>query len=356
MLTSLKLRSMQRSQKEGESMVSRVLPTEFQQWLLSCAVLWFMTGFFLDGWAHNHIPALETFFTVWHAVFYSGYFFIVASLVGITLSQRGKQGGSFLAAIPFGYDTAMIGVVVFAVGGLGDLVWHEFFGVEKTIEALLSPTHLILAVGGCLMITANLRVWFLTLPPLGVPKFVDQVPMLFSLASMLSTLAFFTQFSHVITVRAGGEPPVLQMIEVSQSAAITGYLFDTVLMLGCFLLIARRAKLAIGACTFVLTLPMLAMALMRDGLLIVPSAFIMGLVGDAFTRNIFPFELHARRVRLLCCSVASTFFLCYFVTIACTSGIWWSVHLWTGSIVMSGLTGLLLSYLVLPPKENSGAN
>jgi hypothetical protein len=28
----------------------------------------------------------------------------------------------------------------------------------------------------------------------------------------------------------------------------------------------------------------------------------------------------------------------------------WSVHLWTGSIVMAGIAGLLLSYLVVSPQ------
>ena len=46
---------------------------------------WFVGGLFLDGWAHNHIPELESFFTPWHAVFYTGFLavagFLVATLV-----------------------------------------------------------------------------------------------------------------------------------------------------------------------------------------------------------------------------------------------------------------------------------
>src|SRR6266540_947312 len=34
---------------------------------------WLVGGAFLDGWAHNTRPGLETFFTPWHAVLYSGY-------------------------------------------------------------------------------------------------------------------------------------------------------------------------------------------------------------------------------------------------------------------------------------------
>src|SRR5437773_2461467 len=34
---------------------------------------WFAVGVFVDGWAHNNLVALESFFTPWHALLYSGY-------------------------------------------------------------------------------------------------------------------------------------------------------------------------------------------------------------------------------------------------------------------------------------------
>ena len=35
--------------------------------------LWVLLGVFLDAWAHNNLAQLETFFTPWHAVLYSGF-------------------------------------------------------------------------------------------------------------------------------------------------------------------------------------------------------------------------------------------------------------------------------------------
>ena len=35
--------------------------------------VWFVLGLFLDAYAHADAPELETFFTPWHAVFYSGF-------------------------------------------------------------------------------------------------------------------------------------------------------------------------------------------------------------------------------------------------------------------------------------------
>jgi hypothetical protein len=42
-------------------------------WAVVALSVWFLGGLVLDGWAHNHIPELESFFTPWHAVFYSRF-------------------------------------------------------------------------------------------------------------------------------------------------------------------------------------------------------------------------------------------------------------------------------------------
>jgi hypothetical protein len=34
---------------------------------------WLVAGSYVDGWAHRHHPDLETFFTPWHALLYSGF-------------------------------------------------------------------------------------------------------------------------------------------------------------------------------------------------------------------------------------------------------------------------------------------
>jgi hypothetical protein len=60
---------------------------------------WLVGGLFLDGWAHFHVAALETFFTPWHAVFYSG-FLALAGFTGLTLSHYHRQGYPWRQAIP----------------------------------------------------------------------------------------------------------------------------------------------------------------------------------------------------------------------------------------------------------------
>ena len=90
----------------------------------------FLLGLFLDGWAHNSIPELETFFTPWHAVLYSGYF-SVAILIGITQYRNVAKGYAWSRALPQGYGLSLLGVGIFFIGGAGDMVWHTVFGIEQ---------------------------------------------------------------------------------------------------------------------------------------------------------------------------------------------------------------------------------
>src|SRR5437660_3571237 len=55
-------------------------------WIMVVVSIWWLGGLFIDGWAHSNIPQLETFFTPWHAVFYSGYL-----AVGLTLIVKMLQ-------------------------------------------------------------------------------------------------------------------------------------------------------------------------------------------------------------------------------------------------------------------------
>ena len=59
---------------------------------LAAALLgtWVVGGLFLDGWAHVNQPGLETFFSPWHGVFYTG--FIVSTVV---LARLRREHGAY---------------------------------------------------------------------------------------------------------------------------------------------------------------------------------------------------------------------------------------------------------------------
>ncbi|MBI1742632.1 PD40 domain-containing protein [Candidatus Acetothermia bacterium] len=168
---------------------------------------WFLGGLYLDGWAHNHVAQLETFFTPWHAVFYSGYF-AVAGFLAFSMWRHHNKGHLWTRSLPEGYQLTMLGVPIFFLGGIGDMIWHIVFGIERNLEALFSPTHLILATGIALIVSGPLRAAWHRSPSKG---WSGLLPMLLSLTFLLSLLTFMTQFAHPVA-----EPWIAQKISKAQ--------------------------------------------------------------------------------------------------------------------------------------------
>ena len=71
-------------------------------WVMVLLSAWFLGGLYLDGWAHHHLAELESFFTPWHAVFYSGFVAVAALLVGTAIADR-RRGLAWRQAVPAGY-------------------------------------------------------------------------------------------------------------------------------------------------------------------------------------------------------------------------------------------------------------
>ncbi len=110
--------------------------------LFIVAMLWFFIGAWIDSSAHTYlIDDIETFFTPWHAVLYSGYAFSV--LVAIYVKNKIKD---------YKFDVGVLGAVIFGIGGASDAVWHTLLGIETGVEPLVSPSHLMLFLGAFLML------------------------------------------------------------------------------------------------------------------------------------------------------------------------------------------------------------
>ena len=125
-------------------------------WVLTVLSVWLIGGFYVDLWAHSHGRVDDTFFTLWHALLYTG-----AAAFGVVLGAAAIFGTprqvSVREALPGPYRLSFVGAIVFVGGGVLDLAWHTLFGFEVDVEALLSPTHLLLAAGGLLMVGGPLR-------------------------------------------------------------------------------------------------------------------------------------------------------------------------------------------------------
>jgi WD40 repeat protein len=151
-------------------------------WILPVTSAWLVAGIYLDGWAHNHAK-VDSFFTPWHAVLYSGY----AACAAVLFASVRLEAGRLRA--PRGYGLAVLGALLFGVAGVLDMLWHITFGVEVNVSALLSPTHLLLASGATLMVLGPLRAAWSSERPAWVPVLV-------SATFGYAVVTFMTQFAQ----------------------------------------------------------------------------------------------------------------------------------------------------------------
>ena len=164
-------------------------------WIVTVLCTILIGGIYLDGWAHAHGKVDGTFFTPWHAVLYSAFAIAGAFLV-LSLLRNRLKGYPWLEALPPGYSVSLLGAIIFAVGGVLDLIWHVLFGIEMNVDALLSPTHLMLALGVVLMVTGPLRAAWLRFPAQNVAGRIKLFPAVLSIALVLSIFTFFTEYAH----------------------------------------------------------------------------------------------------------------------------------------------------------------
>ncbi|MDP3703897.1 MAG: hypothetical protein Q8R78_05875 [Candidatus Omnitrophota bacterium] len=331
-------------------------------------------GVYLDGWAHLHTGLVDTFFTPWHGLLYLAYVALAAVLVGTVLRNR-TAGFAGWRAIPLGYEPAVIGVAVFALGGLGDMIWHLLFGIEIDLEALLSPTHLVLALGGGLMVSGPLRAaWSRTREHrLSLRAFL---PVLLSAAMILSVMTFMTQYMHpfgttwasairrpdmMLGPLAGAEIStgfslISYFAFFEQLATLSGIVAQTAILMGIVLTMFRRWTLPVGSVALIMTVNATLITVMRDRFLdtgplpLIAVAALGGLTADLLAARLRPFTGRPAALRLYAALVPAILYTLYVVALAVDGGVWWRVHLWMGAIALAAITGWLVSYLVTPPQ------
>jgi len=322
----------------------------------------FQAGAYLDLWAHVHQPELETFFTPWHAVLYSGFF----ALAGVTMVPllRRRSGRGWAGALAPGYDLSAVGVLIFLLGGVLDMLWHIVFGIEVDVEALLSPSHLVLALGSTLMLTGPLRSAWRRAGQTRAPW-----PAVMSLAYLLSAFSFWTQYVHQLGrpwPAAGNQPtaatfPVvapdplfrnaeIQSLYVAHALGVASILLQAALLSAVVLLAVRRWEaFPRGAFTMVFGLNALMVGLARDQLLLVVPAVVAGALADALIAGLRPSVERSAALRTVAFAVPAVYFALFFLTLALTRGVWWTASLWSGTVVLAGASGWLLSWVLAPP-------
>jgi hypothetical protein len=323
------------------------------EWLMVLSSLWLFAGLYLDGWAHNNIPEqIDSFFTPWHLVLYSGYV-VSAVILGVMYIVNIRKGYSWLQALPPAYMTSLLGAIIFAVAGNLDFIWHSLFGFEEDVEALVSPSHLSLAVGGVMMMSGPLRAAW---QKLDVKQNKISLSALLSLFIVIGVFTFFTQFSNAFS-----HPQVFVGYIPSRAdtyfwdvALISYVLIPTTILLGAILMSVLRWTLPFGSLTFLLAGNSMLMFLMawrysHEQWPVLIAALVGGLLADVLLVRLKPSVQRVKALRWFSFLVPVLTFLAYFLSLLLTQGMWWNSNMWLGMIFFSGILGLGLSWLAVPP-------
>jgi len=317
---------------------------------------WFVGGLFLDGWAHNHGRVDNTFFTPWHGVLYSGYAAVGLFLI-LSHFRNVMKGYNWWRALPIGYMPSLVGILIFGFGGVFDLFWHETFGFEANTEALLSPAHLILALGSFVFVSGPLRAAWGRKQARG---WRDLLPAVFTLTYLMSAMMFFTMFISPFNNPNSLIAPMARGMGWVDAYGVGSALVATAIFMSVILFALRRWTLPVGSVTLMLTLNATLMFLLhiRDEasfrwlLLVAP---LTGLLADALLYFLKPSATRPERLRLFSFVVPFAYFLLFMVLLnqvgieVYRRGLWWTIHMWLGVPLLCGAVGVFASYLAVPP-------
>ncbi|XEC95991.1 hypothetical protein AB6A23_05330 [Paenibacillus tarimensis] len=322
--------------------------------------LWLLSGVFIDGYAHGHIDeTLETFFTPWHAVLYSG--FLACAIWFAWLTYRNyRLGYRGIEAIPHGYGSGVAGALIFAFGGVSDMIWHLIFGIEVGIEALYSPSHLCLFVGGTLIVFSPFkRAWLIrTEGGEASPRFVQLLPALVSIAFATSFTAFFAMnfwaFAYEFPYQSYQE-----WVNGTGSGTMNHYLYDMGRVQGISDILITNAILIIpilwllkgwnppfGSLTLMLTLPLVFMSVLDgfDNYFMIAVGIISGLAADLVWR-ILQIPREGLKTQLFLGLLSAFIWGLYFLVIHIYDRVAWEPEFWGGAIFLAALSSVVFSKL-----------
>jgi hypothetical protein len=325
--------------------------TARERWIMLAASAWLVTGLQLDAYAHATTPNLETFWTPWHAVLYSGIAASGFTLVWLLRSRLPViPTYRTLFALPNALRIPMLGMAFLLVGGGADTLWHNIFGIEKGLEIFVSPSHefiilgMVLVAMGPALMTATVPGGRLTIANsvlVMISALLSALPLhIYSLhASVFGTMYFGGQ-TEDFGGRQGDEIPIFGR----DAQVMHGYLFGTVLLLLPILLIGRRWRLPLGLPTVLVAAPAVAMHLMFFlghpwWTTLTVAAAAAGT--EVLLRVLARFVPAPREVAWLLLGLAAPPLVWGALLLAADvhGAVGWTVHIVTGLLTLTALTG-----------------
>jgi hypothetical protein len=325
---------------------------------------WVIGGLLLDAWAHNNIPQLETFFTPWHAVFYSGFAAVATWICWIVWRnvQAGRRG---LAAVPAGYGLGVFGLPLFALAGFADGVWHTVFGIEQDMKILFSPTHLVLVTALILIITGPLRSALADADLTEAPTLARLLPAVLALAFSTTCVLLFLQYANALIWSPHRILTALSLLpgdrpadDISPAKLVTSIAVTNVVLLTPMLLLLRRWRVPPGTATIIFVVVAAlcgAITEFKFGPILLATV-VAGLCVDGLLKWLRPGP--RQQVPLLAFAALAplvTWSVYLGFAMYAAGAVPTIVEYWTGIPVVAALQGLLLGLLISPQRTPTAA-
>jgi hypothetical protein len=182
--------------------------------------------------------------------------------------------------------------------------------------------------------------------------------MVVSLTLFVSLVTFFTEYVSPYGTTWVAKTPG-GMVFLYQSVGMAGFLVQPAVLMGPVLYVLRARPLPLGSLTLLLSVNVALMAIIHDTFLdtgpapLIGAAVLAGIVGDALLWWLRPSPDRILQFRAVAFAVPAVQYALYLLAVMLWARVSWSVHLWTGAIVIAGGVGWLVSYLVVPPTRLS---
>ncbi len=314
-------------------------------WVFAAVASVLVGAGYLDAWQIRHPPV-----HFWaHAASQGAWLLVTLYVVTFGLSNWRREH-RYDSIVPNGYQLSVIGCVVFAVGILIGAWWQAVFGADQDgVPAVFRPPNVIQITGAGLIVTGPLRAAIARGELLAGPT------ALISATLLLAVISFFTQFDHPYVnewVNDLHHLPVGNAAFIGEELGAISLMLQAAVVTGVVLLVLRQIRLPAGSITLMVTVTAALLGTQLGHFQFVAVSFLAGICSDVLLLRARPRSDRLLQLRAVAAATGALLAALYLIEVALfEKPTYWPADVSFGSVLVSGLVGWLMSYLIFPSRE-----
>jgi hypothetical protein len=319
--------------------------TGFFDWAVIALACLLAAAAYFDAWSYVNTPNGRSLLEPWQDFALHIAWLLYAGFIAWVMFTNVRRGRPLTRSVPPGYGWCVVGVAVFPAMVVIDLWFQRALGAEYGLSALFSPPRVGEIAAGGLMVSGPLRAaWHRQDEVAGWLTVV-------AIALLLSTITFATQFAHPFRDpwAEGSGPPANVASWIPQDLGAAGLVLQGAVLTAVILLLIRRFRVRFGSFTLIMLINGALMTPLKAHWEMLPVAVGVGLGADILYWWLKPGPSRLVQLRVFAFLVPAIFAAFFFVAVELTTGTWWPLAAWSGAILMTGIGGMMVSYLAYVP-------